>query len=50
MGKALDVGLVVTESSETQSEVQDKSNKLGNDTYADDAHIKPIYDEEPMAK
>ncbi|GJT64183.1 hypothetical protein Tco_1015663 [Tanacetum coccineum] len=26
------------------------TNKLGNDTYADDADIKSIYDEEPMTK
>nr|GFA76546.1 hypothetical protein [Tanacetum cinerariifolium] len=44
-GKALDAGLVVTESSGIESEVQDTSNKLGNDT-----DIKPIYDEEPMAE
>ncbi|GJT45897.1 hypothetical protein Tco_0954612 [Tanacetum coccineum] len=50
MGEELDVGLVVTESSETESEVQDESSKSGNDTYADDAHIRPIYDKEPMAK
>ncbi|GJU93000.1 hypothetical protein Tco_1317756 [Tanacetum coccineum] len=40
-GKALDVGLVVTESSGTESEVQDESNRSGNDTYADDADIRP---------
>ncbi|GJV85345.1 hypothetical protein Tco_1525243 [Tanacetum coccineum] len=47
-GKALDVGLVVTESSGTESEVQDESNGSWNDTYADDADIRPVYDEEPM--
>ncbi|GJV88613.1 hypothetical protein Tco_1532551 [Tanacetum coccineum] len=31
-----------------ESEVQDDSSKSGND--ADDADIRPIYDEEPMAK
>ncbi|GJT63132.1 hypothetical protein Tco_1006665 [Tanacetum coccineum] len=50
MGEELDVGLVVIESSETESEVQDESSKSGNDTYANDAHIRPIYDKEPMAK
>nr|GEW26718.1 hypothetical protein [Tanacetum cinerariifolium] len=49
-GKAVDAGLVVTESSETKSEVQDNSSTLGNDTDADDPDIKPIYDEEPMAE
>ncbi|GJY14811.1 hypothetical protein Tco_0385233 [Tanacetum coccineum] len=50
LGKALDADLVVTESSGTESEVQDDSSKSGNDTDADDADIRPIYDEEPMAK
>ncbi|GKA26199.1 hypothetical protein Tco_0712308 [Tanacetum coccineum] len=30
--------------------VQDENNKSRNDTDADDADIKPIYDEEPMAE
>nr|GFA09243.1 hypothetical protein [Tanacetum cinerariifolium] len=50
MGKAVNDDLVVTESSGTESEVQDDNNRSGNDTDADDADIKPIYDEEPMAK
>ncbi|GJW74057.1 hypothetical protein Tco_0133427 [Tanacetum coccineum] len=49
-GKALDAGLVVMESSETESEVQDTSSRSGNDTDTDDADIRPIYDEEPMAE
>nr|GEY93771.1 hypothetical protein [Tanacetum cinerariifolium] len=49
-GKAVDVDLVVTESSRTKSEEQDDSNKLGNDTDADNADIKPICDEELMAE
>ncbi|GJV41360.1 hypothetical protein Tco_1419800 [Tanacetum coccineum] len=49
-GKALDVGLVVTERSGTELEVQDESSRLGNDTDADDADIRPVYDEEPMAE
>ncbi|GJR31598.1 hypothetical protein Tco_1107830 [Tanacetum coccineum] len=49
-GKALDVDLVVTESSGTESEVQDESNRSGNDTDTDDADIRLIYDEEPMAE
>ncbi|GKA54934.1 hypothetical protein Tco_0753883 [Tanacetum coccineum] len=49
-GKALDADLVDTESIRTDSTVQDDSSRSGNDTYADDADIRPIYDEEPMAK
>ncbi|GJX98502.1 hypothetical protein Tco_0355521 [Tanacetum coccineum] len=49
-GKAVDDDLVVTESSGTESEVQDDSSRSGNDTDADDADIRPIYDEEPMAE
>ncbi|GJU26787.1 hypothetical protein Tco_1165408 [Tanacetum coccineum] len=50
MGKAIDADLVVIESSRTKSEVQDDSSRSGNDTDADDADIRPIYDEEPMAE
>ncbi|GJZ61488.1 hypothetical protein Tco_0617625, partial [Tanacetum coccineum] len=50
MGKAVDADLVVTETSGTESEVQDDSSRSGNDTDADDADIRPIYDEEPMAE
>ncbi|GKE19125.1 hypothetical protein Tco_1426702 [Tanacetum coccineum] len=49
-GKVVDVDLVVIESSGTESEVQDDNSRLGNDTDADDAEIRPIYDEEPMAE
>ncbi|GJR79441.1 hypothetical protein Tco_0150226 [Tanacetum coccineum] len=31
-------------------EMQEESSMLGNDTDVDDANIRPIYDEEPMAK
>ncbi|GJV35897.1 hypothetical protein Tco_1408374 [Tanacetum coccineum] len=48
-GKALDAGLVVTESIGTKSEVQDESSRSGNDADVADADIRPIYDEEPMA-
>nr|GEY46837.1 hypothetical protein [Tanacetum cinerariifolium] len=34
----------------TKSEVQDDINRSGNDADADDANIRPIYDEEPMAE
>nr|GEY54765.1 hypothetical protein [Tanacetum cinerariifolium] len=50
MGKAVNDDLVVTESSGTESEVQDDNSRSGNDTDADDADIKSIYDKEPMAK
>nr|GFB34192.1 hypothetical protein [Tanacetum cinerariifolium] len=50
MGKAVHADLVVTESSGTESQVQVDNSRSGNDTDADDAVIKPIYDEEPMAK
>ncbi|GJT08107.1 hypothetical protein Tco_0842569 [Tanacetum coccineum] len=46
--KALDASLVDTESSGTEFEKQDTSSRLGNDAHADDADIRPTYDEEPM--
>ncbi|GJZ45189.1 hypothetical protein Tco_0592785 [Tanacetum coccineum] len=48
--KALDASLVNTESSGTESRKQDTSSSSGNDVDADDADIKPVYDEEPMAE
>ncbi|GJU24352.1 hypothetical protein Tco_1162973 [Tanacetum coccineum] len=48
--KAFDVSLVITESSGTKFEKQDTHNKSVNDADVDDANIKPIYDEEPMAE
>ncbi|GKA06649.1 hypothetical protein Tco_0685873 [Tanacetum coccineum] len=50
LGKALDAGLVVTKCSGTKLEVQDTSSRTGDDADADNADIKPIYDEEPMAE
>ncbi|GJY53535.1 hypothetical protein Tco_0445199 [Tanacetum coccineum] len=50
MGKALNASLVIMESSGTKSGKQDTSSKSGNDKDVDDANIKPIYDEEPMAE
>ncbi|GJS16046.1 hypothetical protein Tco_0410518 [Tanacetum coccineum] len=49
-GKALDADLVDTKSIRTDSTVQDDSSRLGNDTDADDADIRPIYDEELMVE
>ncbi|GJR22508.1 hypothetical protein Tco_0971035 [Tanacetum coccineum] len=48
--KALDASLVDIESSGTESKEQDTSSRSGNDAHADDADIRPIYDEEPMAE
>ncbi|GKE75096.1 hypothetical protein Tco_1537137 [Tanacetum coccineum] len=50
MSKPLDASLVNTESNGTESGEQDKSSTSGNDADADDADIKLVYDEEPMAK
>ncbi|GKE18443.1 hypothetical protein Tco_1426020 [Tanacetum coccineum] len=50
LGKAVDADLVIIESSGIESEVQDESSRSGNDTDTDDADIRLIYDEEPMAK
>ncbi|GJW66478.1 hypothetical protein Tco_0120902 [Tanacetum coccineum] len=48
--KALDASLVDTESSGTESKEKDTSSRSGNDAHADDVDIRPIHDEEPMAK
>ncbi|GKF41853.1 hypothetical protein Tco_0125195 [Tanacetum coccineum] len=48
-GKALDADLVDTKSIRIDSTVQDDISRSGNDTDADDADIRPIYDKEPMA-
>nr|GFC75454.1 hypothetical protein [Tanacetum cinerariifolium] len=50
MGKAVNDDLVVTKSSGTESEVQDDNSRSGNYLDANDADVRPIYDEEPMAK
>ncbi|GJZ96510.1 hypothetical protein Tco_0668844 [Tanacetum coccineum] len=42
--------LVDIESSGTKSKEQDTSSRSGNDAHGDDADIRLIYDEEPMAK
>ncbi|GJW67520.1 hypothetical protein Tco_0121944 [Tanacetum coccineum] len=46
----MDADLVITESSGTKSGKHDTSSRSGYDTYANDADIRPIYDEEPMAE
>ncbi|GJV64672.1 hypothetical protein Tco_1475500 [Tanacetum coccineum] len=51
MGKALDVGLVVMESSGTKSDKQDTSSRSGNyTTHVVDAYIKPVNDQESFAE
>nr|GEV07252.1 ribonuclease H-like domain-containing protein [Tanacetum cinerariifolium] len=47
--KSLDASLVDTKSSGTDSKEQDTRNRSGNDAH-DDADIRIIYDEEPMAE
>ncbi|GKA40252.1 hypothetical protein Tco_0732845, partial [Tanacetum coccineum] len=47
-GKELDASLVITESSGIEFEQHDTSSRSGNDADADNADIKPVYDEEPM--
>nr|GEW85168.1 retrovirus-related Pol polyprotein from transposon TNT 1-94 [Tanacetum cinerariifolium] len=49
-GNVLDAGLVVTDSSETESEKHDTSSRSENDRNAKDADNKPINDKEPMAE
>nr|GEX82467.1 hypothetical protein [Tanacetum cinerariifolium] len=48
--KALDATSVDTESSRTKSKEYDISSRSGNDAHDEGADIRPIYDEEPMAK
>nr|GEW20621.1 hypothetical protein [Tanacetum cinerariifolium] len=50
MSKPLDASSVDTESNRTESNAQHTSSRSGNDAHADDADIRPIYDEEPMAE
>nr|GEY37164.1 hypothetical protein [Tanacetum cinerariifolium] len=50
MSKEMDASLVDTTSSGRESKEQDTSSRVGNDAHVDDAHIRPIYDEEPMAE
>nr|GEU96174.1 hypothetical protein [Tanacetum cinerariifolium] len=46
--KALDASLVDTENKGKESKEQDTSSSSGNDAHADNAYIRPIYNEEPM--
>ncbi|GJX00024.1 hypothetical protein Tco_0183937 [Tanacetum coccineum] len=46
----LDASSVFIESNGTKSKEQDTSSTSGNDAHVDDADIRPIHDEEPMAE
>ncbi|GJW88192.1 hypothetical protein Tco_0163532 [Tanacetum coccineum] len=48
--KALDASLVDTESNGTTLKEQNTSSRSGNDAHVNDADIRPIYNEEPMAE
>nr|GEU34320.1 hypothetical protein [Tanacetum cinerariifolium] len=48
--KALDAGLVVTESNETESERHVSSSRSGKDTHVEDADINSVNDKQPMAE
>ncbi|GJW06975.1 hypothetical protein Tco_1569398 [Tanacetum coccineum] len=48
--KALDAGLVVTESNETESERHVSNSKSEKDTHAEDADINSVNDKQPLAK
>ncbi|GKD67137.1 hypothetical protein Tco_1309245 [Tanacetum coccineum] len=48
--KALDSGLVVTESNETESERHVLRSRSENDTHTDDADINSVNDKQPMAE
>ncbi|GJR65497.1 hypothetical protein Tco_0011562 [Tanacetum coccineum] len=48
--KALDAGLVVTESNDTESESHVSSSRFGKDTHAEDSDINSVIDKQPMAK
>nr|GFA84831.1 hypothetical protein [Tanacetum cinerariifolium] len=48
--KALDVGLVVTESNETESKRHVLSSRSENDTHTDDADINSVNDKQPIAE
>ncbi|GJS16970.1 hypothetical protein Tco_0411442 [Tanacetum coccineum] len=48
--KALAVSLVETKSSGTESGEDDTSSRSRNDAHVNDADIRLIYDEEPMAE
>nr|GFA41892.1 hypothetical protein [Tanacetum cinerariifolium] len=50
LSKALDAGLVVIKSNETESERHVLSIRFENDTHTDDADINSVNDKQPMVK
>ncbi|GJR52243.1 hypothetical protein Tco_1402764 [Tanacetum coccineum] len=46
----LDIGLVVTESNETESERHVSSSRSGKDTHAEDANINSVNDQVPLVE
>ncbi|GJU97572.1 hypothetical protein Tco_1326843 [Tanacetum coccineum] len=50
LSKALDAGLVVTESNETESKRHISSSRSGKDTHAEDADINFVNDKQPLAE
>ncbi|GJT51844.1 hypothetical protein Tco_0978001 [Tanacetum coccineum] len=50
ISNAWNASSVIIENNGTESKEQDTSSKLGNDAHVDDADIRPIYAEEPMAE
>nr|GEV61797.1 hypothetical protein [Tanacetum cinerariifolium] len=50
LSKALDDGLVVMKSNETESERHILSSRTGNDTHTDDADFNSVNDKQPMAE
>ncbi|GJT11707.1 hypothetical protein Tco_0858749 [Tanacetum coccineum] len=48
--KELDASSVFIKSKGTESQEQDTSSRSGNDAHVNDADIRPIYNEEPMAE
>ncbi|GJX19785.1 hypothetical protein Tco_0222462 [Tanacetum coccineum] len=48
--KALDAGLVITKSNETESERHVSSSRSRKDTYAEDADINSVNDKQPIAE
>ncbi|GJV96280.1 hypothetical protein Tco_1547857 [Tanacetum coccineum] len=50
IGERTHIKRIIIESNGTESKEQDTSSRSGNDAHVDDADIRPIYNEEPMAE
>ncbi|GKE08339.1 hypothetical protein Tco_1411890 [Tanacetum coccineum] len=48
--KALNAGLIITKSNETELETHVSSSRFGNDTHAEDADINSVNDKQSMAE